>query len=439
MSSICQRTLSAIESIEGQEIPQNMLENDQTELSGAKKSPTQFDDYFGEELSFQTTLSIAEQLFRHRTMPDTLGAILAGQFGKSLSLMMISSLGKRKRRAKNESSHEDTTKRTSFRNVRNMWEEQETVHETALCILHGSVDKIGLYVPHSVTCKYEVKQRGHFVAERDWYTFRALETMSNQSVTFAANMNKRELKLLETVVSHNVENAENPNLWQFCMFTTRVSDHVRDFLDDENVIVIRRVMASLRAGLDSCIIGAFAAAAWRFIILEFGHDSELPKHLTEHRQEKFGRFNPDMIPIEDYDELLLGSTPLQRLMIQIATTEPTADGPDAVHDLMRFRMSKPPSRRTFFRQWSPLVERAKLIAQGITPAPDHKPVPEEIRNTVRNKDRYNDLYYKEPIAESSPIVTEPIAVPTAIPAGATWAQQLANGHWVFGNKNGVLD
>lgn len=424
MALLCQRTLSAIESIEGERVPDNLLNNVATELSQLddRRAAATYEDVYGENLSLSTAMSIAEQLYRHRAMPDTLAVMLANNFGKSLASIMVSAMSKSKKRAKNEDNQDGAHTRTSFRNVRNMWEEIETVHETALCLLHGALDKIGLFVPYERGVIIAPKRVNHkFSVNRQWIGFTGLDTMTNQPVRFASFCDREEASLLGKVIDHNVENINDPNRWQYNMLTTRHSESVCDLFEDENVITVRRLRASVRAGLDSCIIAAFGAAAFRFIILEFGHNTELPKNITTHRQEKFSYRPEKMIALENCDELTIVSNPLQVRMIETIKKYEHVESGEELYRMLGYEMVKTPSRPTFFREWSDLLEKCELIDKGVS-------VPRYARPTVGPDERmrYNGLYFGEE-QEIVPMARPRLVLPYC-PNPSMWVAQ-TDGRW----------
>lgn len=424
MALLCQRTLSAIESIEGERVPDNLLNNVATELSQLddRRAVATYEDVYGENLSLSTATSIAEQLYRHRAMPDTLAVMLANNFGKSLSSIMVSAMSKNKKRARNEDNQEGAHARTSFRNVRNMWEEVETVHETALCLLHGALDKIGLFVPYEQGAKIAPKRVNRkFTAEKQWLGFTALDTMTNQPVRFASFCDPEEEALLGKVIDYNVENINDPNRWQYNMFTTRHSESVCDLFEDENVITVRRLRASVRAGLDSCIIAAFGAAAFRFIILEFGHNTELPKNITMHRQEKFSYRPEKMIALENCDELAIVSNPLQVRMIETIEKYGHIESGEELYRMLGYEMVKTPSRSKFFEEWSDLLEKCELIDKGVS-------IPRYARPTVGPDERmrYSGLYFGEPQEVVS--VNQPRIILPYCPNPSMWVAQ-TDGRW----------
>lgn len=433
MALLCQRTLSAIESIEGERVPDNLLNNVATELSQLddRRAAATYEDVYGENLSLSTAMSIAEQLYRHRAMPDTLAVMLANNFGKSLASIMVSAMSKSKKRAKNEDNQEGAHARTSFRYVRNMWEEIETVHETALCLLHGALDKIGLFVPYErgtiITPKYVDSK---FTADRQWIGFTGLDTMTNQPVNFASFSDREEQALLGKVIDYNVENINDPNRWQYVMFTTRHSESVCDLFEDKNIVTIRRLKASIRAGLDSCIVAAFGAAAFRFIILEFGHNTELPKNITEHRQEKFSYRPPEMIALEDCEELAIVSNPLQVRMIETIKKYRHVESGEDLYSMLKFEMVKTPSRSKFFEEWADLLGKCDLLHKGVS-------LPRYTRAAAGPDERmrYNGLYFGEPTATVEP---KPFRLPEIVQqeeGNSEWAVSYL-GYW-FG-KYGIV-
>jgi len=355
-------------------IPQKLLDNANADLGRSPARSADFSDpRIGDNLHGGTVLSIAEQLLRFRVAPDLLGLILCGTFGQILSGMMISALGKAKKRRKKEFREGDHVRTKWQTNTsQRMWAEAEVIQETALAILHGATDNLRLMVPWGIGEEIRLDSRS-LKAERVWRSFSAYDSMSGEELRFASYMDQTESDLLEEVVSHNqgTEGTCSPNEWQFCLFPARTADHVCDLFQDENIITIRRVKSSLSSGLDNCVIGAFGAAAFRFMQLEFGHNTELPKGMTEisHTYVNGRKTHVDsaddpnlMVPIMWEDEVAVKCSPLQKRMVEISLRE-WVETPDEVWETLCKESVNPISRATFWRHWTPVIEMAKNIGE----------------------------------------------------------------------------
>ncbi len=348
------RQLSSVERIPGIENSGGIVQNAAAELGEREERENRFNDSrLGENLCWNTCLVIAEQLYRYRICPAILAALLCGEFGRILTNIMLGSLRTKKRRNKSEDQFQHS--RTAFSVPRNMWAEGDILQETGSCILFDSVESLQLILPVEIG-KIHKPRKGLMEQRRNWTEFTCFHTQTGEDMLFAAYMDKEELSLLRTVVSHNQEC--NPNQRQYVLATVRHSDKVEEHIG-KPVKVVRRIKRSLQSGISNCVIAAFGAAAFRFLILEFGHSTELQNNLEELRVEKFGRENPEMIPIE-FEDALLGNKclqPVHKAMVRIAMKE-GANSPDDVLELMnQWRPVNNPYRKTqFYENWNQLMD-----------------------------------------------------------------------------------
>jgi hypothetical protein len=449
MAELCQHTIRVLSSLD--HIPQPLLDNAAAELAGdTVERVNVFDDAnIGQNLCSRTVITLCEQFYRFQTCTELLGVIMAGVFGRILSGMMISAIQKSRRRRKNEGKEKGANMadhRTKFGVPRNLWAESETIHETGLCLLNSAVESLRLMVPiqHGETRESVYgpgrMNKGVYRATRVWQTFWCYDPVSGEESEFAAHMSSIELELLGKVISHNQECG--PNKWQFCMFPCRKAEMVSE-LFGRNVTTIRRVKSSLSAAISNCVIASFGAAAFRFIVLEFGHNSELPKLMREDRSVKFASLAPEMLALEFRDEIESKATPLQRQMVRVAMEEPVED-PEDVFDTLNQQLASPISRATFWRGWTPLVEACRNIAvDGIvdnkrnreSSTVTKKILTRQFRNSVDNGDRFTGLFFGE-VTEAVQRVKQPILCPPYCPDGSTWIAY-ENDQWVF-EKSGVF-
>ena len=351
MSVLCSdtlRQLNEIEPIPGFEKSSGIVANAANEFGSRDNRENRFNDpKIGNKLCWGSCLVIAEQLYRYRVCPAILAALLTGEFGKILTNLMISSLRNKKRKNKSEDKFQHI--RTAFSVPRNMWEEAPVLQETGWCLLFGSVESLDLILPVEIGKIH--KSKGTMEQRRNWTEFVCFNTLTGDDELYAAYMDKSELSLLRTLVLHNQEC--NPNNRQYVMATVKHSDKVQDHIG-KPVKVIRRIKRSLESGISNCVISAFGAAAFRFLVLEFGHSTELQNGLEELRQEKFSRMNPDMVPIEFEDALTANKClqPIHKAMVRIAMKE-NANTPGEVLEAI-----------TLLRKWIQEEGRIQGIVDG---------------------------------------------------------------------------
>lgn len=442
MAELCHHTVEVLCGFD--HIPQQLLDNAAAELAGDDyNGQNVFDDSdIGKNLCGRTVLALCEQFFRFRVCPDLLGKILNGVYGRTLAGMMIASIVKARKRRKNEGKEKPANMKahkTRFGVARNLWAEVETIHSTAMCILHSSVDSLQLVVPIRIGEQRRSSNR-HITAERVWQSFYCLDTMTGDEVEFASHVDETELNLMKGVVSHNQE--VGPNRWQFCLFPTRDAELVSDHFG-RDVVTVRRLKAALSSGMSNCVIAAFGAAAFRFMILEFGHKTELPKLMMESRAEKFGSFAPEMLSLEFRDEITVGATPIQREIIRVSMEEPVNTASDVLETLNR-QLANPIATRTFWRHWSELVEKCRaIVVDGITDTKHRssslspKILTDTFRNSTDNPNRFTGLMVGE--SDDSPTerrIYSPL-IPPYNPDGSKWAI-FENGIWIF-EKSGIYN
>ena len=442
MAELCHHTVEVLCGFD--HIPQQLLNNAAAEVAGDDyKGQNVFDDPdIGQNLCGRTVLALCEQFFRFRVCPDLLGRILNGVYGRILAGMMISAMSKAKRRHKNEGKEKPANMaahKTRFGVARNMWAEVETIHSTAMCILHSSVDSLQLVVPIGIG-EQKKSTNQHVKQARVWQSFYCLDTMTGDEVEFASHVDEAEFTLMKEVVSHNQE--VGPNRWQFCLFPSRDAELVSDHFD-RDVVTVRRLKAALGSAMSNCVIAAFGAAAFRFMILEFGHKTELPKLMMESRAEKFASFAPEMLSLEFRDELEAHATPLQREMVRVSMEEPV-DSPNDVLETLNRQLANPVSTGTFWRYWGSLMELCKSIpVDGITDTKNRtsslspKILTDTFRNSTDNPNRFIGLMVGEP--DDSPTerrIYSPL-IPPYNPDGSRWVM-FQDGSWVF-EKSGVYN
>ena len=444
MAELCQHTIHVLSGLD--DIPQPLLNNAAAEVAGDTYDRSNlFDDpKIGQNLCGRTVLALCEQFYRFQTCTELLAVIMAGVFGNMLTGMMISAITKSRRRRKNEGKEKPANMaahKTRFGVARNMWSESETIHSTGLCLLNGAVESLRLIVPvqrgerrDSVKGSVEIK------AVRVWQTFFGFDPVSGDEIEFVAHMDESELKLLGEIIDHN-QNC-GPNNWQFCMFPCREAELVSD-LFGRDLVTVRRIKRSLSAAISNCVIAAFGAAAFRFLLLEFGHKTELPKLMMEDRSIKFASIAPEMLALEFRDEIESKATPLQRQMVRVAMEEPV-DSPDDVFAVLNEQLANPIGRTCFWKYWTPLVEACRNIAvDGIVDTKGNresstvakKILTNQFRNSTDNDNRFTGLFFGA-TTEVAVRVKQPILGPPYCPDGSKWVSQ-EDGNWVF-EKTGVF-
>lgn len=453
MAELCQHTVRVLDSME--RIPQPLLDNAAGELAvDTSELVNVFDDpEIGQNLCSRTVLALCEQFYRFQTCTELLAAILAGVYGRILTGMMISSIAKARRRRKNEGKEKSANmaeNKTKFSVGRNMWAELDTIHETALCMLNSSVDSLRFAVPIAMGQQHRsMKSRnatdrirnGKIVAMRVWQSFLCYDPLTGEEIEFAAHTSKVEFKLLSEIIAHN--QVCGPNNWQFCLFPSRNAELVST-LFGRDVVTVRRIKKSLCAGISNCIIAAFGAAAFRFILLEFGHSVELPKLMRESRAEKFASMAPEMLALDFRDEIEAKATPLQRQMVRVAMEEPV-DSPEDVFETLNRQIANPIGRSTFWKFWTPLVEACRNIAvDGIidnernrdSSTGTKKILTDVFRNSTDNANRFTGLFFGEE-TECAPESVKTRLVPPYCPDGSMWVKY-ENDQWIF-EKSGVFN
>lgn len=387
---LCEKTIMALEAVE--EIPAKLLSNANSDMiantEGENRPPVVFfDEYLGVDipLDFTTCLYVAEQLYRFQTCTETLALMVNGKFGELLTRMMVNSLSKQKNRKASETKF--VHRRTSFSNKRSLMDEIDVIQETAQCILFGAVDTLKLIVPISFGNAIEdgstrwkfVKDdetgEKHYVGEvkTAWKDFFGYCPISGQEIRCAAMFDDIEHDLLCKIIEHNQNHG--PHKWQFITANARKSDGVNivfgvqkelygDEKDEgEDIMVIRRVLSTLRRASSNCIMAAFGAAVARFFILEYGHNTEHTIHLEEHHKEKFARHNQDMITLEVREQFDKELDDIDRLIVDISES---LDSSGDVFDKLTMTMEKPISRATFYRRWGRLKELAEKLVLDLT-------------------------------------------------------------------------
>lgn len=367
---LCKKTITALEKIE--EIPTPLLVNANSDMiaNNGDRPPVIFvDETFGDaRMDFSTCLYVAEQLFRFQTCTTTLAYLLNGKFGEMLTRMMVNSAMKQKHKHKSEAKF--VHRRTSFSNKRSLMDEVEIIQETAQCVLFGAVEKMRLLVPikigdfveqGSTRWVYNKDSEGNRVhtdnVHTTWRDFYAYCPITGDEVRCAAMFDGYELSLLNKIVEHN-QNC-GPNSWQFFVANARQSDLVCKYFDnDDSVIVIRRVLSSLRRPTANCIMAAFGAATVRFFILEYGHNTELTEAIVEHSDDKFARYNPEMVCLEVREQFEKDLDPIDRLIVDVSES---SNSPKEVFSTLVSTMEKPISQATFYRRW----DRLKMLAERL--------------------------------------------------------------------------
>ena len=384
---LCEQTIMALESIE--KIPAKLLDNANSDMiaNSTDRPPVTFcDESFGEDvpLDFTTCLYVAEQLYRFQTCTETLAYIVNGKFGEMLTRMMVNSMSKQKNRKASEGKF--VHRRTSFSNKRSLMDEVDVIQETAQCILFGAVDNLKLFAPISFGNEIEdgstrwifkKNEKGEkiYVGEIKtvWKDFLGYCPVTGNEIRCAAMFDDVEHDLLCQIIKNN-QNV-GPNNWQFITANAKKSDGVnkvfgvqRELYGDEkddgdDIIVIRRVLATLRRASSNCIMAAFGAASSRFFILEYGHNTEHTIHLEEHHKEKFARHNQDMITLEVREQFDKELDDVDRLIIDVSES---LDSSGEVFDRLSMTMEKPISRATFYRRWGRLKELAEKLVLDLT-------------------------------------------------------------------------
>lgn len=362
MSVLCSdtlRQLNEIEPIPGFEKSSGIVANAANEFGSRDNRENRFNDSVmlsrygvGSKLCWGSCLVIAEQLYRYRVCPAILAALLTGVFGEILTNLMISSLRNKKRKNKSEDKFQHV--RTAFSVPRNMWEEAPVLQETGWCLLFGSVDSLDLVLPVEIGKIH--KSKGMMDQRRNWTEFVCFNTLTGDDELYAAYMDSSELSLLRTLVLHNQECT--PNTRQYVMATVKHSDKVQDHIG-KPVKVIRRIKRSLESGISNCVISAFGAAAFRFLVLEFGHSTELQNGLEELRQEKFSRMNPDMVPIDFEDALIANKClqPIHKAMVRVAMHEDASTPGEVLDAMNQWRpMNNPIKKTEFYVKWNQMME-----------------------------------------------------------------------------------
>lgn len=336
--SVCVRTILKFEDLTGESVSDEIFRKVHREMSHSfdeTRKPIVFPDpKIGDDLCFSTCLYLAEQLYRHGTCPTILGHIVGGKFGEIVATMMVASLPKKKRRRKTEDKHHHV--KTRWHNVRNFWNDIPEIHETASAVLFSAVDKIRMLVPESISKKpirTKLKERrSHTMVDGKSVTigvqvnlrmFTCYDVFAHEYVECVASMSAEELELLRTIVDHNKQckddsGFDDPNGWQFFIANVHHSDQIDDLIG-RPVLTIRRLKTSIRAGFSSCVMAAFGAAATRFIILEFGHNTELMKNLEESREDKMSRkVDNEMLPmmLNTVEEIKNGLNSIQQRIVE---------------------------------------------------------------------------------------------------------------------------
>lgn len=449
MAELCQHTVSVLDGID--RIPQPLLDNAAAEVAGDTfERVNLFDDRrLGQNLCSRTVLALCEQFYRFQTCTELLAVIMTGVFGEILTGMMISAIQKSRRRRKNEGKEKGANMaahRTKFGVPRNLWAESETIHETGLCLLNSAVESLRFVVPigrgeqvDSVKGSSIIKTR--IVSLRTWQSFWVYDPVSGEELEFVAHMDRVELELLGKIIDHNSQCG--PNNWQFCLFPCRNAEMVSNLFGRE-LVTVRRIKRSLSAAISNCVIAAFGAAAFRFIVLEFGHNTELPKDMMEDRTIKFASIAPEMLALEFRDEIEAKATPLQRQMVRVAMEEPV-DSPDDVFETLNRQIANPIARSTFWKFWTPLVEACRNIAvDGIidnernrdSSTGTKKILTDVFRNSTDNANRFTGLFFGEE-TECAPESVKTRLVPPYCPDGSRWVKY-ENDQWIF-EKSGVFN
>lgn len=384
---LCTRTIMALESIEP--ISQRLLDNANTDMamSNGDRPPIVFcDESFGHDnqLDFATCLYVAEQLYRFQACTEILAYLVNGKFGEMLTRMMVNSLSKQKKRKNGETKF--VHRRTSFSNNRSLMDEIDVIRETAQCILFGAVDSLKLLVPISFGKRAEIgstrwvfgkNEKGEKIhignVATTWQDFLGYCPVTGQEICCAAMFDSTEFNMLSQIIENN--QTKGPNSWQFITANAKKSDGVnklfgikRELYGDEkdegeDIIVIRRVLSTLRRASANCIMAAFGAAASRFFILEYGHNTEHTIHLEEHHKEKFSRYNEDMIALEVREQFDKELDDVDRLIIDVSES---LDSSGEVFNRLSMTMEKPISRATFYRRWGRLKELAENLVLDLT-------------------------------------------------------------------------
>lgn len=345
------------------EIPEDILDKAwSARLADERASNSAFscDVLKHENLELSAVVHIAEQLYRHRSCEDLLGAILTGRFSQILVAVMLAAMSRPKfRKAEKEFSHV----RTSFSVPRNLWAESENMASWAHGVLFNAESKIRMMpAVHFVGLIHQTPQYGiKWDSREKWYRFRCLDTMTNDTPLFAARMDDEDLQNLQTVISHNRENSQNPERWQFTLWTVRDNSRLSS-ATAEPINTIVRVKKSLRARGTSCIIGSFAAAVFRWMVLEFGHSRDFDELVAE---SSVGR-PAEFIPLEYVDALRPKATPFQNRILDTCGLDFVESAADTL-DVLQRHMVKPPKKDTFYREFNGLMEmvRGMLLREGI--------------------------------------------------------------------------
>jgi hypothetical protein len=360
---ICLNTVGRLSQFE--KISDRLVRNAAAELAERPERTTRVGHHgIGDNLCSATILAVAEQLYRFRVCPELLGSLLdyREQFARGLSAAFAAKAMRSqfKRHVRDESKLNMGDSKTRAGQVRNLVAEVELIGQTAAELLFGAVEKLQVILPMKWDSVIDF-QSGYSTG-RTWQSFRCFDTMTGDEPLFASYIDPVEEKMLSEIMTHN-QNC-GPNRWQFVMATTRHADKVND-LFEEDVTTVRRIKRAMVAKMSSVIMSCFAQAAYRFIILEFGHSTELQNGLEENRSDKMNRKNPDGIPFLLTDALLSQKlTPLQMRILQVNSLDFVQNGLDIL-ERINLVAERPVSKSTFFEHYTPLRKLAEKLALEI--------------------------------------------------------------------------